>query len=115
MGYGKIPYASEASGNPLVAEYPIPIPDDAVGVKVSITPNTQFIYLGLLVWDSANNKYTRTRGFAWAQGVSNADLSSYMSKNRSLMVNTKYNEAGTSYPAEPTKVVVEFTKGESNE
>lgn len=85
--------------------YPIPIPDNATRVAVAITPNTQFPSVIELV--KQNGIYVQTANTGWVTGSANVTLQT--GTNRYLLVNSKYNSAGTSYPTEPTELTVVFS------
>ena len=85
--------------------YPIPVPADAIKVKISITPATQ--YHGESMYTYADGVgYTRQADPGWKQGsfthTFTAGAYDY------ITVVSKYDSAGTSYPTEPTALVVEF-------
>ena len=84
--------------------YPIPIPPNATSVTVSITPNTQFIGPSFYTYD--NGIYTRTYDPGWSQGVVTYTFTA--GQYDYMCVASKYNSAGTSYPAEPSALTVAF-------
>ena len=85
--------------------YPIPIPSDATSVSISITPNTQFF--GPSFYTYSDNAYTRVLDSGWNQG--SYSLSFSAGDYDYLTLNGKYDSAGTSYPTEPTELVVAFS------
>ena len=85
--------------------YPIPVPPDAIKAKISITPATQYHGESMYTYDSSVG-YTRQADPGWKQGsfthTFTAGAYDY------ITVTSKYDSAGTSYPTEPTALVVEF-------
>lgn len=84
--------------------YPIPVPASATQVTVSITPATQFH--GEAFWTYINGVYTRTYDPGWKEGsfTHTFEAGTY----DFLTTVSKYNSSGSSYPTEPTELVVEF-------
>lgn len=92
--------------------YPIPIPTDAAGVTVSITPNTQMMSVIAYTYDDTDHFQSdqvlgQSRS-GWTADA--ASLSFEAGAYQYLSVASKYNSAGTSYPTEPTALTITFFK-----
>ena len=105
--YGKFPFYNSATNYPLMDKYPIPVPDNAVTAKITITPSSQYMYIWQYSWDSERNIYQHHGNSGWQQGEYTMSLANYA--NRFITINTKYDSAGSSYPTEPSKIVIEYT------
>ena len=105
--YGKFPFYNNVTNYPLMDKYPIPVPDDATSVKISITPSSQYMYIWQDYWDAEQNRYVAISSSQWQQGEYTMSLANYA--NRFITINTKYDSAGSSYPTEPSKIVIEYT------
>ena len=85
--------------------YPIPIPADAIKAKISITPTTQYHGESMYTYEPGTG-YTRQADPGWKQGsfthTFTAGAYDY------ITVVSKYDSSGTTYPTEPTALVVEF-------
>lgn len=88
-------------------EYMVPVPDDATSVTYSITPNTQYMGLNVYTYDSVTNAYTKTNAIGWKQGSFTQSLTA--GANQYVQITTKYDSAGTSYPVEPSDIVISFS------
>lgn len=86
--------------------YPIPVPSDAVKLTYSITPNTQFMGLHLMSYNPETQVYTDVISEGWRQGEYTVQFTS--ADNLYVALTTKYNSAGTSYPTDPTDIVLDF-------
>lgn len=87
--------------------FPIPIPDDATTMTVSITPATQYWGGSILATNGDGSvSYLSSVGSGWTQGTATVQLPEGI--DRLYAVNTKYDSAGTSYPTNPTNFVVTF-------
>lgn len=104
-GKGLLPYRTWGTTDTPSQYYPIPIPQNANKVTISITPNTQFIYTQVV--HIANGNVDRLTSVGWAEGTTQATFEA--GENNALFFNTKYDSAGTSYPTEPTEVTVTFS------
>lgn len=87
-------------------KYPIPIPSNATGVTVSITPNTQYTQVDLVTYDNTNG-YEKAIDSGWVAGSNT--LSFTAGQYNFIGITSKYNSTGTSYPIEPTELTVTFT------
>ena len=87
-------------------QYPIPIPTDATSCTYTITPNTQFMGVGLYTYNSSTGVYTRTDDVGWKQG-SNTITFAAGSKHYLTMAG-KYNSAGGTYQQEPSEITITF-------
>lgn len=85
--------------------YPIPIPADAIKAKISITPATQYHGESMYTYEPGTG-YTRQADPGWKRGsfthTFTAGAYDY------ITVASKYDSGGTTYPTEPTALVVEF-------
>lgn len=88
---------------PSIHFYPIPIPSDAARVEVAITPSTQ--YVALNVYSLTNGSYSRTHDSGWQLGSYSY---SFNEGDKYLIVTTKYDSSGTSYPDNPTDFTIDF-------
>jgi hypothetical protein len=84
--------------------YPIPVPASATSVTITITPSTQFH--GDSFWTLANGTYTRMLDPGWKQGSFTHTFAA--GAYQYLAMNCKYDSGGSSYPVEPTDMVIEF-------
>ena len=102
---GVEPYKNSNDNYSDTIYYPIPIPADAVKAKISITPTTQYHGESMYTYESGIG-YTRQADPGWKQGsfthTFTAGAYDY------LTVVSKYDSSGTTYPTEPTALVVEF-------
>lgn len=85
--------------------YPIPIPTSATGVSVLVTPSTQFVQVELLTYTGAPS-YESLSTQEWIAGQRSVSFEA--GQYQYLTVMSKYDSSGTSYPTEPTDLVVEF-------
>lgn len=96
--------------------YPIPVPEDANHMKITLTPNTQFINAQVFAYNSSNNTYNNSYSqnrIGWAAGLGGGEIDIARPNNERsmfLVINTKYNDAGTSYPTEPTALTIKFSE-----
>lgn len=87
--------------------YPIPVPPTATSVTVAITPGTQ--YTGASFYTYSNGAYTRTYDPGWSpQGGTTYTFTA--GQYDYMCVASKYNNAGTSYPTEPSALTVTFSE-----
>jgi hypothetical protein len=87
--------------------YPVKVPEGATGISVSITPSTQ--YVGATLRSLTDGVYTNVEQPGYKQGTSTFTISGGAPDNYWLMISTKYNSGGTSYPTEPTALDIVFT------
>lgn len=106
--YGKFPFYKNITNYPLMDKYPIPIPDDATAAKITITPSTQYMYIWQVSFVPETNLYQYRVNSGWKQGEYTLPLVTGYTNNF-LIINTKYDSAGSSYPTEPSKIVIEYT------
>ena len=86
--------------------YPIPIPADATGVTVAITPSTQYLSVRAYTYTEQNH-YTVGMSVGWVEGT--ATMTFNAGAYQYLSILSKYNSSGSSYPDEPTALTVTFT------
>lgn len=87
--------------------FPIPIPSDATSVSISLTPSSQ--YFAAIFSEYSNNAYsTALLDTGWKQG--SHTISSIPSGATHMSVASKYNSSGSTYPTEPTELVITFNK-----
>lgn len=95
--------------------YPIPVPPNANHIKITMTPAGQYIYANFPPYDPATGQYqdaTATDRILWTQ-LTNGVLEKNITTNNGhlfMAMNSKYDSAGTSYPVEPTNMVIEFSE-----
>ena len=87
--------------------YPIPIPEDAKKVTISISPAERYIGPALLSFDDST-KYTYELDPGWSQGTYTKTFNP--GEYQYLTVASKYDEAGTSYPSDPEDISIVFEK-----
>lgn len=96
--------------------YPIPVPKDANHMKITLTPSTQYINAQVCAYNSSNNTYNNSLSqnrIGWAAGLGGGEIDIDRPNNEQsmfLVINTKYDSAGTSYPTEPTGLTIEFSE-----
>lgn len=101
---GLLPYRVWGTDTDMTSYYPIPIPKDANKVTISITPNTQYIYMQVM--HVSNGNVTRIAEKGWTQGTTEVTFNK--DENNVVFFNTKYDSAGTSYPVDPTEITIAF-------
>lgn len=87
--------------------YPIRIPEDAVSVQVSITPNSQYLSIYFYTYDEING-FVEIEGSGWVEGTYTKSLTP--GSMNYLSVASKYNSSGSSYATDPSDVIIKFTK-----
>lgn len=108
---GKIKYRQQYNETQFLDYYPIPIPSTATKAVISITPNTQYVYIQVLkILNMSNKTYTRILQKSWSQGTGIVTFAA--SEDQVLFFNMKYDSAGASYPTEPTELTVTFSTEE---
>lgn len=113
---GRAPYYNYEETAVASQYYPIPIPLNANHIKVTMSPTGQYVYMNTVPFDSANNYYldaiTANR-VPWTQ-VSSSGVEKNIVQDGTnqlfLIINSKYDSAGTSYPVEPTGMTIEFSE-----
>ena len=106
---GVIPFFDKETDTPLNV-YPIPVPPDAVSVTITITPNTQYIFAAIRKLTSDRTDYSSTIGsipYTAGSGTINIVRDD---ERKYLFILSKYNNAGSSYPTEPTDLRIVFHK-----
>ena len=112
---GKAPYYTYNQTAVPSSYYPIPVPPNANHVKITMTPAGQYIYANFPPYDPATGQYqnaTATDRISWTQ-LTNGVLEKDITTNNGhlfMAMNSKYDSAGTSYPVEPTNMVIEFSE-----
>lgn len=94
--------------------YPIPVPANANHIKISMTPG-QYIFVHFIPYDEETNSYdnsTTTNRITWTDMSSGYEgaLARDNDKPLFMIINSKYDSAGSSYPVEPTELVIEFSE-----
>jgi hypothetical protein len=107
---GKAPYADYSSGDLLSGVYPIPVPTGYNKATVTITPATQYITLGTRSYIDGRYSATAVDYVNWAQGTGTINITVPETGRMFLSVTSKCNNAGASYPTEPTELTVKFSK-----
>jgi hypothetical protein len=87
--------------------YPVKVPEGATGISVSITPSTQ--YVGATLRSLTDGVYTNVEQPGYKQGTSTFTITGGAPDNYWIMITTKHNSGGTSYPTQPTALDVVFT------
>ena len=90
--------------------YPIPVPRNANKAVITWAPSTQYANCTTLYY-IGDGKYDRLRGsvFGWTTG-GRLEVPLYQTDCiRVMCINIKYNQAGTSYPTEPSAFNVKFS------
>ena len=113
---GRTPYYNYGETGVATAYYPIPVPINANHVKITMEPTGQYIYMHTVPYDSANNYYVNSMTdnmIRWTQltnGYIEKDLVGYNGMQLFVVLNSKYDSAGQSYPVEPTNMTIEFSE-----
>lgn len=84
--------------------YPIPAPTDKRNVTITITPYGQ--YFGCIEFSHNGIEYQRTKDNGWKPSGTTIAL---QESTAFIMVQTKYDNAGQTYPTQPTNIEIEFT------
>ena len=94
--------------------YPIPIPKGATQYSVKVEPLGRYVYITTIPYRKQygdyGNQITDNR-MQWTQ-VNSGGVSHALTVNDGnlfMCLNSKYDSAGTSYPSDPTSVIVEFS------
>lgn len=113
---GRAPYYENNKTGVATLYYPVPVPLNANHVKITMEPTGQYIYMNTVPYDSVNNKYLDTvtaNRIPWTQltnGYVDKDLTGYSGMQLFVVLNSKYDSAGQSYPVEPTNMTIEFSE-----
>ncbi len=113
---GRAPYYEERKTGVATMYYPVPVPLNANHVKITMMPTGQYIYMNTVPYDHVNNKYldaVSANRVTWTQltnGYIEKDLIWYNGMQLFVVINTKYDSAGQSYPVEPTNMSIEFSE-----
>lgn len=113
---GILPYYSYDQTAVSSGFYPIPVPKDANHMKITLTPSTQYIFAQVFAYNSSNNTYNNSYSqnrITWANGLGGGEIDIARPNGETSMflcINTKYDNAGTSYPSEPTGLTIEFSE-----
>lgn len=111
---GKAPYYYKNQTNVASPYYPIPIPFGANHVKITMKPLGQYAYVHFVPYDAETNTYgnsTADTRIPWGQFDANGlEMTLDGTKQWYMVMNTKYDSAGSSYPVEPTEITVEFSE-----
>lgn len=111
---GKAPYYYKNQTNVASPYYPIPIPFGANHVKITMEPLGQYAYVHFVPYDAETNTYENSTAdirISWAQFDANGlEKTLDGTKQWYMVMNTKYDSAGSSYPVEPTEITVEFSE-----
>lgn len=86
--------------------YPIPVPEVAEGVVVTITPSERYLALYIAKYNPQNNSYTEEAVVGWKTGSNTKTFEP--ASNRYMSVVSKYNASEDTYASEPTSLVVRF-------
>ena len=105
---GRIPYLINLESS---AYYPIPIPRNATKAIITWEPITQYFNCTTIGYiDNGQYKRISGSGAAWTTGGTIEIPLNEVGTTRALMINSKYDNAGTSYPVEPSKLNIKFEK-----
>lgn len=86
--------------------YPIPVPPDSTQVVVEITPNTQYFGLIAATYDKTTGLYAMILDSGWKLGTETFTFTA--GEYDYITIGAKYNSAGTTYPVEPTELIITF-------
>ena len=89
--------------------YPIKIPEGATSCNISVTPSTQCVQiLARVLNDGVYSSFSLT-GWSGYQEGGGTKVCESAPNNAYIFVSLKYDEAGTSYPTEPTGLDITFS------
>ena len=92
--------------------YPVKIPAGATSFDVSITPNTQYVQiLSRQLNDGVYSSLSSSGWSGYTQGGGTKTLAEDAPDNAYIFISTKYDNAGASYPTEPTGIDIVFHDG----
>lgn len=112
---GKAPYYNKNETAVPSLYYPVPIPLSANHVKISMSPG-QFIFMHTVPFDAGNTQYLNTvaaNRIMWTElsnGYIEKDIVRSDANQLFMLLNSKYDSAGTSYPVEPVNMTIEFSE-----
>ena len=107
---GLKPFANYSDGSQIDGVYPIPIPKGYNKATISITPATQYMYITTRSYTNGQYSATAVDNSDWVQGSHTMSITVPEDGRMFLCVSTKYNNAGTSYPVEPTELTINYSK-----
>ena len=107
---GLKPFANYSDGSQIDGVYPIPIPKGYNKATISITPATQYMYITTRSYINGQYSATAIDNSDWVQGSHTMSLTVPENGRMFLCISTKYNNAGTSYPVEPTELTINYSK-----
>lgn len=112
---GQAPYYVRDSTAVASSYYPIPIPRSANHVKITTLPDGQYIYLTFYEFDGTkyDPRLGRTTWTQMTNGSFERPLALGSGNQRYLIFNMKSDDAETSYPVEPTSMLIEFSEVET--
>jgi len=94
--------------------YPVPVPPSANHVKITINPGGQYIYMHTLPYIADTNRYGNSiagNRIVWSEmtgGVIEKDITN--TGNLFLCCNFKYDNAGSTYPSNPSNITIEYSE-----
>ena len=111
---GKAPYYRYGLTALSSGLYPIPVPASANHVRIAITPINQYVYCHFVQYDTSTNQYSNTmyeNRITWTQ-IGNEGLEKDITNpgNMFMVINMKYDNAGSTYPVEPQDITIEFSE-----
>lgn len=111
---GKAPYYVYNQTAVASAYYPIPMPANANRFDIHIDTG-RYVYVHALPYDSTNNQYGNSVAnesrIAWTQDTGNGVGLTLPNKgNWFIVVNSKYDSSGTTYPTEPSTFTIDFSE-----
>jgi hypothetical protein len=109
---GKAPYYYYNQTAVATPYYPVPIPLDATKVRISMVPSGRWIYINTVKYDEASNTYLDSiveNRVTWTE-LSSGVFEKVITNpgNLFMILNSKYDSAGSSYPSDPSSVTIEF-------
>lgn len=113
---GLLPYYAYNQQAVATPYYPVPVPDGANHLKITIEPVGQYIYANFVPYDPTTNTYGNgpaANRISWTQITANGlehNLNRTEGKKLFMVASLKYDSAGTSYPVEPTNLTIEFSE-----
>ena len=107
---GYCEYGSSTAGERVSGAFVIPFPSDKTIATVSVTPSS--MYLSISAWGVSKDPNSGlyhwfAKETGWQLGSAQIEYEGTWAKE--LVINLKYNSAGTSFQSEPTDLVVQFS------